>query len=92
MIQIYFYLSGRQTDCLAVSRGLSPSLKSVEDYILACFESILQQQTNTPDTGCEYKIELMVTDKPKPMLRTNSECDSAAVPARNFALIEKFLP
>lgn len=91
MIQIYFYLSGRQTDCLAVSRGLSPSLKSVEDYILACFESILQQQTNTPDTDCEYKIELMVTYKLKP-IRTNRECDSAAIPARNFALIEKFLP
>lgn len=56
LIQIYCYLSGRQADFFAVSRGLNPSLKTVKDYILACFESILQQQTNTPDTRMQNRI------------------------------------
>ena len=53
MIQIYCYLSGRQADCRAVSGGLSPftRLKSVKDYILACFESILQQTNQHPRHG-----------------------------------------
>lgn len=59
LIQIYCYLSGRQADFFAVSRGLNPSLKTVKDYILACFESILQQQTNTLDTRSACRIELM---------------------------------
>lgn len=59
VIQIYCYRSGRQADCFAMSRGLSPPLKTVKDYILACFESILQQQTNTLDTSCACRIELM---------------------------------
>lgn len=83
LIQIYCYLSGRQADFFAVSRGLNPSLKTVKDYILACFESILQQQTNTPDTRSACRIELMGTYKVKYILLSNREYNKAVF-ARNF--------
>lgn len=84
LIQIYCYLSGRQADCFAVSGGLNPSLKTVKDYILACFESILQQQTNTPDTSSACRIELMGTYKVKYSLQGNGGYN-IAVFARNLA-------
>lgn len=56
----YTYLFGRRADCRAPSGELScPREEGVTDYILECFESILPQQTNTPDARCACGMELM---------------------------------